>query len=100
MHGICAELDRVRSPMPNHVVVELKIPVVAKRVTFRNNRDFEFYDNVIWHRGTHTIKFGAYAMHYDLRPVNPNGARGIFSFTPRWTSSAAGLADGNTFADF
>ena len=68
--------------------------------TFRNNRDFEFYDNVIWHPGTHTIKFGAYAMHYNLQPVNPNGARGVFSFTPRWTSSAAGLADGNAFADF
>ena len=68
--------------------------------TFRNNRDFEIYDNVVWHRGRHTFKFGAYAMHYDLRPVNPNGARGIFSFTPRWTSSAPGLADGNAFADF
>ena len=68
--------------------------------TFRDNRDFEFYDNVIWHGGRHTIKFGAYAMHYNLRPVNPNGARGIFSFTPRWTSSAAGRADGNAFADF
>ena len=68
--------------------------------TFRNNRDLEFYDNVIWHKSRHTIKFGAYAMHYNLRPVNPNGARGIFSFTPRWTSSAPGLADGNAFADF
>jgi hypothetical protein len=68
--------------------------------TFRNNRDFEFYDNVVRHKGRHTIKFGAYAMHYNLQPVNPNGARGIFSFTPRWTSSAAGLTDGNAFADF
>jgi hypothetical protein len=68
--------------------------------TFRNNRDFEFYDNAIWHKGTHTFKFGVYAMNYLLRPVNPNGARGIFSFTPRWTSSAAGMADGNAFADF
>jgi hypothetical protein len=68
--------------------------------TFRNNRDFEFYDNVIWHKGRHTIKFGAYAMHYNLQTVNPNGARGVFSFTPRWTSSAPGLADGSAFADF
>jgi len=68
--------------------------------TFRNNHDFEFYDNVIWHKGTHTIKLGAYAMRYNLQPVNPNGARGIFSFTPRWTSSAPGLADGSAFADF
>ncbi len=68
--------------------------------TFRDNRDFELYDNASWHLGTHAIKFGAYFMHYDLRPVNPNGARGVFSFTPRWTSSAPGLANGNAFADF
>jgi hypothetical protein len=68
--------------------------------TFRDNRDLEFFDNVTLHKGKHTMKFGAYAMHYNLEPVNPNGARGIFSFTPRWTSSAPGLADGNAFADF
>ena len=68
--------------------------------TFRNNRDLEYYDNVTWHKGTHTIKFGAYLMHYNLKTANPNGARGIFSFTPRWTSSAPGLANGNAFADF
>ncbi len=68
--------------------------------TFRDNRDFEYYDNVIWHRGTHTIKFGVYLMHFDLDTANPNGARGIFSFTPRWTSSAPGLTNGNAFADF
>ena len=68
--------------------------------TFRNNRDFELFDNVSLHWGTHNIKFGAYLMHYDLQPVNPNGARGVFSFTPRFTSSAPGLGDGNAFADF
>jgi hypothetical protein len=68
--------------------------------TFRDNRDFEFYDNLTAHQGTHTLKFGLYAMHYDFQPVNPNGARGVFFFTPRWTSSAPGLADGNAFADF
>ncbi len=68
--------------------------------TFRNNRDFEFYDNVIWHTGSHTVKFGAYAMHFNLNTTNPSGARGIFSFTPNWTSSSPGLADGNAFADF
>jgi hypothetical protein len=68
--------------------------------TFRNNRDLEFYDNVIWHNGKQTVKFGAYGMHYNLQPVNPNSARGVFSFSRRWTSSAPGLADGNAFADF
>ncbi|HLI84199.1 MAG TPA: carboxypeptidase regulatory-like domain-containing protein [Bryobacteraceae bacterium] len=68
--------------------------------TFRNNHDYEFYDNLIWHHGRHTIKAGAYFMHFNLRTTNPNGARGIFSFTPQWTSSAPGLADGNAFANF
>jgi hypothetical protein len=60
----------------------------------------ELYDNVIWHHGKHEIKFGGYFFHLDFKPVNPNGARGIFSFTPRWTSSVPGAADGNAFADF
>ena len=68
--------------------------------TYRDNRDFELADNVNYHRGSHTLKFGAYFMHYGFRPVNPNGARGIFSFTPRFSSSAAGLTDGSAFADF
>jgi hypothetical protein len=68
--------------------------------TFRNNHDAELSDNLIWHRTKHTVKLGGYFMHFNLQPVNPNGARGIFSFTPRWTSSAPGLADGNAFADF
>jgi hypothetical protein len=68
--------------------------------TFRTNRDFEVFDNVSYHWGSHNIKFGAYFMHYDFQPVNPNGARGIFSFTPRFTSSVAGLGNGNAFADF
>jgi hypothetical protein len=68
--------------------------------TYRDNRDFELADNVNYHPGSHAIKFGAYFMHFDFRPVNPNGARGIFSFTPRFTSSAAGLGDGSAFADF
>jgi hypothetical protein len=68
--------------------------------TFRDNHDFEFYDNASWHKAKHTVKFGAYFMHYNLKPVNPNSARGVFSFTPRWTSSAPGLANGNAFADF
>ena len=68
--------------------------------TFRDNRDLEYYDNVIWHKDTHTIKFGVYLMHFNLDTANPNAARGVFSFTPRWTSSAPGLTNGNAFADF
>ena len=35
--------------------------------TFRNNRDFEFYDNATFHKGRHTLKFGAYFMRFDLQ---------------------------------
>jgi hypothetical protein len=68
--------------------------------TYRDNQDFELYDNVIRHVGSHNLKFGAYFFHFNFQPVNPNGARGVLTFTPRWTSSAPGLADGNAFADF
>jgi len=68
--------------------------------TFRDNRDLEFFDNATIHKGRHTLKFGAYAMHFNLQTTNPNGARGVFSFTPRWSSSLAGAANGNAFADF
>ncbi len=68
--------------------------------TTRHNRDYELYDNVVVHKGTHTMRAGFYFMHFDFRPVNPTNARGTFAFTPRWTSSAAGQADGNAFADF
>src|SRR5262249_36180835 len=68
--------------------------------TYRDNKHLEFYDSVTWHRGRHTIKFGGYFFKFDFQPVNPNAARGVFTFSPRWTSSTAGGADGNAFADF
>lgn len=68
--------------------------------TYRDNKDVELYDNVIRHAGAHTLKFGAYFFHFNFQPVNPNNARGVLTFSPRWTSSAPGLADGNAFADF
>jgi hypothetical protein len=71
--------------------------------TTRDNHDFEFYDNVVWHRGKHTVKFGAYWFHFDFLPANPNNARGTFAFTNRWTSqtgSGAAGTGGSSFADF
>ncbi len=66
----------------------------------RRDADFELFDNVLIRRGGHTLKFGAYWFHFAFRPSNPDTARGSFSYTNRWTSSAAGLTDGNAFADF
>ena len=69
--------------------------------TIRQNRNFEFYDNVVWHKGKHIIKFGAYWFHFDFQPANPTNARGTFNFTPRWTSAAPGdPTSGSAFADF
>jgi hypothetical protein len=66
----------------------------------RHDKHFEFFDNIVWRRGNHVVKFGGYLFHLNLNPSNPDNARGSFAFTNRWTSSRAGLADGNAFADF
>ncbi len=47
----------------------------------RKDNDYEFYDNVIWHHGTHTVKFGGYFFHLDFEPVNAQNARGTFAFS-------------------
>ncbi len=66
----------------------------------RDNQSYEFFDNVLIQRGAHKIKFGGYVYYLKFRPSNPEAARGVFAFTNRWTSSRAGLTDGNAFADF
>jgi len=60
--------------------------------TFRDNQHFELYDNFSIDRGRHRIKFGAYYFHLQLRPVQPDNARGAFTYT--------GQFSGNAFADF
>ena len=47
----------------------------------RKDNDYEIYDNVIWHHGTHTVKFGGYFFHLDFEPVNAINARGTFAFS-------------------
>ncbi|HWW86757.1 MAG TPA: TonB-dependent receptor [Vicinamibacterales bacterium] len=58
----------------------------------RDDRSYELYDNVMFDRGAHHLKFGAYLFRLDFNPVNPTNARGAFGFTGQWT--------GNAFADF
>ena len=58
----------------------------------RQNQHFELYDNVTLDRGKHKIKFGAYYFHLQLRPEQPDNARGSFIYT--------GQFSGNAFADF
>ena len=43
-------------------------------------------------RGDHHLKFGGYLFRLEFNPVNPNNARGTFTFNGQWT--------GNAFADF
>lgn len=56
----------------------------------RHDNDYELYDNVVWHHGTHTVKFGGYFFHLDFEPVNANNARGTFGFTGKWTGNSLG----------
>ena len=58
----------------------------------RENRSFELYDNIMVDRGAHHLKFGGYLFHLEFNPVNPNNARGSFTYNGQWS--------GNAFADF
>jgi Carboxypeptidase regulatory-like domain len=58
----------------------------------RRNRSAELYENLLLDRGNHRLKFGAYAFRLAFNPVNPQAARGAFTYTGQWS--------GNAFADF
>ena len=61
-------------------------------VVSRNNRSYELYDNVLLDRGAHHLKFGGYLFRLEFNPVNPQTARGAFTFN--------GQFSGDAFADF
>ena len=69
-------------------------------LTLRKNNSFDFFDSVSWTAGAHSFKFGTYIYRLRFNPLSSPNARGSLNFTPRYTSSAPGLADGNAFADF
>jgi hypothetical protein len=58
----------------------------------RDDRSYELYDNVMFDRGAHHLKFGGYLFRLAFNPVNPTNARGNFTFNGQWS--------GNAFADF
>lgn len=66
----------------------------------RKNNSFDFFSNLSWVKGAHHAKFGVYVFRLRFNPLEAPNSRGVFNFTPRFTSSAAGLSDGNAFADF
>jgi len=60
--------------------------------TTRDNQHFELFENFTIDRGAHRVKFGAYYFHLQLRPEQPDNARGAFTYS--------GQFSGNAFADF
>jgi hypothetical protein len=66
----------------------------------RRDNSFDLLDNTSWVRGSHNLKFGTYIFRLQFNPSESPNARGSFTFTPRYTSSTAGAADGSAFADF
>ena len=66
----------------------------------RRNNSLDLIENLSWVKGQHNLKFGAYVFRLQFNPSESPNARGSFTFTPRYTSSAAGLGDGSSFADF
>jgi hypothetical protein len=74
---------------------------IGDPTSFITRRDvsYEFYDNVFINRGAHRIKFGAYLFHLSFNPVNPDTARGLFSFSGQFTGPRPNQT-GNALADF
>src|SRR5262249_3601551 len=54
----------------------------------RNDKSVELYDNLMFDRGSHHLKFGGYFFHLSFNPVNPTNARGNFTFNGQWTGNA------------
>jgi hypothetical protein len=47
--------------------------------TTRDNQHVELFNNMTLDRGAHRLKFGAYYFHLQLRPEQPDNARGAFT---------------------
>lgn len=74
---------------------------VGDATSFVTRRDtsIEFYDNVFINRSAHKLKFGVYLYRLNFNPVNPDTARGNFTFNGQFTGARPGVR-GNAFADF
>ena len=66
--------------------------------TSRTDRDFELFDNVLIHRGSHSLQFGGYFFHLDFNPSFPNDARGVYTYSGAYTGNGPG--SGSPLADF
>jgi hypothetical protein len=97
--GVTTDPAKVGYPAMNFAGAYSSLGDPARAVS-RDNASFDLFSNTSWVRGSHTVRFGAYFYRLHFNPRDSPNARGSFSFTPRFTSSAAGLPDGNAFADF
>jgi hypothetical protein len=66
----------------------------------RHDSDYEIYDNVLWHHGTHTVKFGVYYAHINVNVLNAQNARGTFAFVATNTNAATNPGTGNALGNF
>ena len=61
-----------------------------------NQNDFQFFDNVTWLKGKHTVKMGGSLTLRSREILNADTIVGNFAFTNNQTSNCAGLASGCT----
>lgn len=97
--GIAPAADQTGYPSVNWSGAYSTAGDPANLFTRRNN-SFDIINNLAWIKGSHSFKFGGYIFRLQFNPSESPNARGSFTFTPRYTSSAAGLGNGNAFADF
>jgi hypothetical protein len=97
--GIAPTTDQAGYPSINFSGAYTTAGDPANLFTRRDN-SFDLLENLSWIRGSHALKFGTYIFRLQFNPSESPNARGSFTFTPRYTSSVAGLGDGNAFADF
>ena len=61
-----------------------------------NQNDFQFFDNVTWSRGRHTVKTGGSLTLRSREILNADSITGIFNFNNNMTSNCAGQGPGCT----
>jgi hypothetical protein len=99
VQGVTRDPSRMGYPAVNFADAYSSVGDPAT-LTLRRNNSFDFFNNLSWTAGSHSLKFGAYVYRLRFNPMSSPNARGTFNFSPRFTSSAPGSSDGNAFADF
>src|SRR4029079_3843944 len=60
-----------------------------------NQNDFQFFDNVTWLKGKHTLKAGGSLTLRSREILNADSITGIFGFNNNNTSNCTGITDGS-----